>query len=47
MSSSFPVYNEEPENPLDGNTEFVSFITHNSVLSVFSQKALKLIRHRQ
>ena len=35
------------QNPLDGDTWFVGFITHRSVQSVFSQKALKLLRHRQ
>ena len=33
--------------PLDGDTWFVNFITHRSVQSVFSRRALKLTHHRQ
>ena len=40
------IYVMRNPNPLDGDTWFVSFITHISVQSVFSQKAMKLIRHR-
>ena len=34
-------------NPIDGDTWFVSFITHRSVQSVFSRTDLKLIRQKQ
>ena len=32
-------YNEEPKNPLDGDT----FITHRSVQSVFSQNGFEIV----